>query len=268
MKPAFYNSPSYRKKQSTLTIRNWEAGIYDHLRKNVKRVCVRKGCVKSFLVKPVDPKKYCSQSCAAKVNNLKRSPGSPVSNIRLAKLYKSGFSMGEIAEKLDVSVHKVDYWLRKFKTPKRSLSEAIYLKHNPNGDPFKIKTSLTIEEAKLLGLGLGLYWGEGSKRGNRAVSLSNSDPNLINKFIEFLIKICQIDKKRLKFWLQVFNDTNPQKSLNYWCKKLNVKPDQFCKTTITPSRGKGTYKRKCKYGVLTVHFGNVKLKKVLLLMLK
>lgn len=268
MKPAFYELPSYKKKQSTLTKRHWKGGAYSHLRKRVKRSCVRKGCGKTFFVTPSDPKKYCSQSCAAIVNNLRRSQGPPVFKSRLATLYQNGLSANEIAGKLGTSSNKVTYWLRKFQIPKRSLSEAIYLKYNPNGDPFKIKKNLTAEETKLLGFGLGLYWGEGSKKSTYGVRLANTDPRLINKFLEFLIKICQINTQKLRFWVQVFDDTDPERALKFWCRKLNVKPEQFYKTIVTPSRGKGTYKEKCKFGVLTVSFGNTKLRKRLLSMLE
>jgi len=212
MKPAFYNSPAYKKKQSTLTKSDWKK--------------------------------------------------------QLIKFYRHGFSSKEIAEKLGFSENKINYWLKKLKISQRSISEAIYLKHNPNGDPFKIKTNLTPQEFKLLGIGLGLYWGEGSKKGTYDVRLSNSDPKLIKKFLEFLIRICQINTNKLKFWLQIFDDTNPQEALNFWCQELNIKPDKFYKTTITPSRGPGTYRKKCQFGVLSVHFGNIKLKKKLLSMLE
>lgn len=267
MKPAFYKTPAYKRKQSALTKQHWASGAYNHLRKKVKRTCRRKGCDKSFVVVPSSPKKYCSQSCAAKANNLRRSPGPPLPESKLAILYQKGLSANEIASKLGVSERKINYWLNKLQIPKRSLSEAIYLKHNPNGDPFRMKADLNIEEAKLLGMGLGLYWGEGTKKNTQAVKLSNTDPELIKKFLEFLTKICRVDTQKIRFWLQVFDDTDPEKALKFWSRKLNAKPEQFYRVTITLSRGKGTYKEKCKHGVLTINFNNVKLKNRLLSML-
>ena len=84
----------------------------------------------------------------------------------IKKLYLSGKSMSEVADKLGFSRHKVAYWMKKMKIPRRSRSEAGYLKYNPNGDPFRIRTNLGIEESFLMGLGLGIYWGEGSKSRN------------------------------------------------------------------------------------------------------
>lgn len=239
----------------------WKTGFYNHLRKRVKRSCARKECDKTFSVTPSDPKKYCSQSCAARVNNLRRSQGPPISKNRLISLYRGGLSANEIAKKVDLSPSGVNYWLKKFKVSKRSLSEAIYLKQNPDGDPFCIKKNLTPEEKQLLGLGLGIYWGEGNKASKSTMAVSNSDPRLIEKFIEFLIKVCQIDIKKLRFNLLVFNDANPEKALRYWCKKLKVSKDKFNKMTTIPPQGKGTYKRKSKYGICCVTFSNIKLKR-------
>lgn len=268
MRPAFYDSPSYKKKQSNIAKKNWQKGVYSHLKKRVNRGCANKNCKKSFLTQPAESKKFCCQSCAAKVNNLRRSQGSPLPEKQLVFLYKNGLSANDIALKTGVSANKITYWLKKFGVKKRSLSEAIYRKHNPNGDPFKIKKILTPEEKKLLGIGIGLYWGEGSKKSTNGIQLSNSDPKLIKIFFKFLIKICQVNTQKIKFWLHVFDDTDPKKAKKFWCRQLKVDPEHFYKTTISPSRGKGTYKEKCKYGVLTINFGNIKLKKKLLKMIE
>jgi hypothetical protein len=73
---------------------------------------------------------------------------------KLEKLYKSGLSMQEIADKTDWSYRQIVYWMDKNKIPKRSRSEATYVKRNPDGDPFKIKNKLTPEERELKGYGV------------------------------------------------------------------------------------------------------------------
>ena len=96
---------------------------------------------------------------------------------RLKRLYSRGFSMMEIAGKMGHSPSGIKYWMDKLNIPRRSRSEATYLKRNPNGDPFKIKNKLNKNEILLKGLGLGLYWGEGDKSpNNTSVRLSNTDP--------------------------------------------------------------------------------------------
>jgi len=181
----------------------------------------------------------------------------------LVKKYNDGKSMQDIAQEMSCSLNKVKYWMDKHKIPIRSISEAIYLKNNPDGDPFKIKDPRNKEEALLKGLGLGLYWGEGTKADKYSVRLGNSDPALIKYFIQFLLKIYDINKKDFKFGLQLFNDSNPDEMLNFWTRYLGVNKEQFQKVVITPSRGAGTYRKKVKYGVLTAYYHNKKLRNII-----
>jgi len=49
------------------------------------------------------------------------------------------------------------------------------IKYNPNGDPFEIKTNLDKGEQFLKGLGLGIYWGEGTKTSIHSLRVANTD---------------------------------------------------------------------------------------------
>jgi hypothetical protein len=182
----------------------------------------------------------------------------------LSSLYlKEGLSSAEIAKRIGCSTNKINYWLLAHRIPKRGISEAIYRKRNPDGDPFTFKYPTTRQEAVLYGLGIGLYWGEGTKRNKGSIRLGNSDPLLILKFIEFLRVICGIDIGRLKFGLQIFGDMDSSKTLSFWKRSLNAKSEQFYRPIITPYRGVGNYRQKTKYGVLTVYFNNKKLRDII-----
>ncbi len=115
-------------------------------------------------------------------------------------------------------------------------------------------------------MGLGLYWGEGNKRNKTSIRLGNTNPALIKKFIEFLMMMFNISTSKLKFGLQIFSDLSERKVLKFWLaelKKFNIEREQFSKVIVTPARGVGNYREKSQFGVLTVHFNNVKLKKIL-----
>ena len=189
------------------------------------------------------------------------------SEAQLKKLYaEEKRSAKEIARMSNCSEHKVNYWLEKHLILKRSISEAIYVKHNPRGDPFKIREVETLADAKLFGLGLGIYWGEGNKKNKNSVRVGNTDPRLVQNFIKFLIRIFDIDTPKLRFGLQIFSDVPRKKALQFWLdmlREFNIKKDQFFKSTVTPRRGVGNYREKSKHGVLTVHFSNSKLKRIL-----
>lgn len=166
-------------------------------------------------------------------------------------------SAAEIAKLCECSINKVNYWLNKYKIPKRSIADAVYIKWNPHGDPFAIRKISTIQLAFLYGAGLGLYWGEGNKSNKVSVRLGNTDPRLIKFFIKFLDEIYQIDKTKLRFGIQIFSDMPPKDVLMFWQKHLGVSSSQFYKKlVVTPARSLGTYHHKTKHGVLTIYFNN------------
>lgn len=169
-------------------------------------------------------------------------------------------SVAEIAQTYACSEHKINYWMDKYGISKRSISDAIYLKRNPGGDPFLFCSPRNKRDAFLYGLGIGLYWGEGNKRNKLSVRLGNTNPHLIKKFIQFLTEVYSIETSKLRFWLQIFSDMSEKEALSFWTKTLNISRKQFSKTTVTPSGGVGTYREKTKHGVLSVYFHNKKLR--------
>ena len=173
-----------------------------------------------------------------------------------------------ISRHFGCSMNKVNYWINKYNIKKRTISEAIYQLKNPSGDPFLIKQPKTLEQGILFGLGLGIYWGEGLKRGRGGVRITNTDSKMVRKFINFLEKFCGIDRNKLRFSIQIFKDIVPKKALDYWTNELGAKKEQFYKTIISKVRGRGTYKYKSEYGVVIVYFNNIRLKKIILEMIE
>jgi hypothetical protein len=178
------------------------------------------------------------------------------------------WSTSHIARYVRCSENKINYWLSKYEIKKRTISDAIYELRNPLGDPFLIRKPKTLKQGILFGLGLGIYWGEGLKRGKGAVRLTNTDAKMVRKFILFLEKFCKINRNKLRFSIQIFEDISKEEALTYWMHELNIKRAQFYKTIVSKVRGEGTYKYKSKYGVIIVYFNNVKLKKIILEMIE
>lgn len=187
-----------------------------------------------------------------------------IDKIELQNLYRSGLSMMDIAKKEGMSNSGVAYLMNKYGIKSRSRSEATYVKRNPNGDPFRVKKNLGAGDLFLKGLGLGLYWGEGDKGQNTQARISNTDPRLIRRFREFLIKIYRVEKKKIRYSLIVFNDGREAEAIKFWTKELDIQRPQLGKVTEIPSRGKGTYKKKSMLGVLTMSVSNKKLKEIIL----
>ncbi|MBU1102357.1 hypothetical protein KJ853_01725 [Patescibacteria group bacterium] len=186
----------------------------------------------------------------------------------LLRLYsKEQKSVTEIAKKFRCSAGRINYWLFKYRISKRSISEAIYIKHNPEGDPFRFVLPKNLKEAELFGLGIGLYWGEGTKANKTTVRIGNSDPALLKKFIEFLVKFFSISKDDLKFHLHTFTDIDIEEAREYWMKRLGIKKGQFYKPFVSITGKLGKYRNKSKYGVLTLYYGNIKVRNILISLL-
>lgn len=168
-----------------------------------------------------------------------------------------------IASKLGCSEGRVNYWLSKHTIQKRSISDALYQNWNPSGDPFTIQPIKTLKQAMLYGLGIGLFWGEGTKSNKVTLRLGNTDPRLIKVFIKFLVELYEIDTRKLRFGLQIFSDMPQKQALRFWQKFLQVPSSQFQKVVVTPARSLGTYRNKTKHGVLTVYFNNKKLRDII-----
>lgn len=184
-----------------------------------------------------------------------------LSQKRLKHLYlDSKMSMFEIATDLDVSVSTVNWWMKKYQIPKRLRSDANYEKYNKNGDPFIIKKIASTDDAILYGIGVGLFWGEGNKVSTTSLRLGNTDPALIKNYLRFLREFCGVQEEKIRFGLQIFNDSNPVAAKKHWISELAASEDQFMPTiSIIASQGKGTYRKKNQYGVVTVYVNNIKL---------
>ena len=179
----------------------------------------------------------------------------------LERLYIcDGKSMKVIAEELGFSVHKIQYWMNKHSIRRRSIADALYQWHNPDGDPFVFIPPKSTEDYQLYGLGIGLYWGEGTKASKTSVRLGNTDPELIKKFILFLECFYSVQRADMHFGLQIFTDIDEQKALDFWQNTLKIGSHQFYKVTRTISGSIGTYRKRSQYGVLTVYYNNRKLR--------
>lgn len=97
-------------------------------------------------------------------------------------------------------------------------------------------------------LGLGLYWGEGSKYPN-AFELTNSDAGILKVWMEwckeFLPDLC------LRFTVFAHADVDEEEAINYWKIQLSIdSPVKFYRAI--PKSSKGTRKGKLPYGTFRI----------------
>jgi len=105
-------------------------------------------------------------------------------------------------------------------------------------------------------IGLIIWWTEGTKaykdkRGKNTwvynVDVTNTNPEIIKLFLDFLRKDVKIDESRLKLQLQIHKGDDQCAIENYWSNLTNIPKQRFTKTIIRPQGNKiGKSRGTCK----------------------
>ncbi len=182
----------------------------------------------------------------------------------IKKLYRSGYSLSEIAQKMGTSSSGVKYILTKGGVKLRSRSDAIRIKHHKRLDSYSctLPKKVPVSLKKLYVTGLALYWGEGSKTGN-TVAIANSDPFLILTFLNFLRKVCHVDEKRLHILIHYHNDQNERDLVTFWSNLTKIDKKQFYVSTVHNKFKKDSTKR-LKFGTISLRYADSLLHKDIL----
>ncbi len=107
-------------------------------------------------------------------------------------------------------------------------------------------------------LGLMLYWGEGDKTGNYLVALTNTEPKIIEFFLKWLRKYFEIDEKKIRGRLYIWENLNEEKAKRFWSERLNIPLDQFTKSYLSKSKAK-IKKKRHENGVCRISYGSTKI---------
>lgn len=195
-------------------------------------------------------------------------------------LRKKGFSIGEIAIKLNKQKSTISYWCKDIPLSKNQIdrisdkSKTYGLKsilinsqraREKRLDDIKNYSELgkndlkNISKRDLFILGLSLYWGEGYKKGNDEFGFTNSDPVIIKTIIKWLNEIYLIDNKEfiLRVSINKIHQKRDSEIIKYWSKNTGTKIEQFTKTSFIKSEAKKIYKdNKTYYGTLRIKVRN------------
>lgn len=184
------------------------------------------------------------------------------------KLRKSGRSIREITQQLGVSKSTVSLWCRDVKLTsqqtkalERRMLEGFHRGRMKAAQLKQAEKAVRIARMQQEGrvllsnitrrdlflLGLGLYWGEGTKSG--LAKFSNSNLVLLKLFIRWLEDIWGIPRKQLSFLLLINEKhrTRIQEVLRYWCRTLRVSENQFTKPVLIKAKTQKNYNDFPKY---------------------
>ncbi len=115
-------------------------------------------------------------------------------------------------------------------TKKQKREKRLQLIYNTEKQYWILLTKRELELA-----GLCLYWGEGTKLINGPISINNTDPGVMKFVLHWMIKGLGISKKSIKVRLQLYNDMNIKKEINYWHRELKIPLSQFAKPYVKKS---------------------------------
>lgn len=182
---------------------------------------------------------------------------------RIEKAYiDQKLSEKQISDEFNISPGKIRRILDSRHIVRRTRSEAIrclYITKFGKKE-YQLKSILSHEEELLKISGVMLYWGEGTKYGNK-VAFSNSNPDMIRVFVKFLRVICGVDEKRLHVALHYYEDHIPTELTKFWSNVTGIPAEQFYKPFLHPRRDSGTYRNPSRYGTVSIQYSDSKLLK-------
>ena len=174
--------------------------------------------------------------------------------IKVSKSTLSGWLSGmplsekRIRELRDFSPQRIERYRNTMRSKKEARLNEVYKKVS--------KDVGSLSERDLFLAGLFLYWGEGTKRSNYSVVLTNTNPAMLKLFIKWL-ELFNVKRKDLKIKLHLYSDMNIKKGLDFWSKELKIPLSQFRKTYVKKTSLKSiTYKNGFGKGTCCAMFDN------------
>ncbi len=211
---------------------------------------------------------------------------------RAIQLRLEGLSYGQIQKLLlGISKSTLSLWLKevplsdearkKIAVRSREKSLAGFIKRNKEQTALAIKRRDDILELaqseirevsreNLFIVGIALYWAEGYKRVRKvkgreitahSISLTNSDPLLVQMFLRFIREICNVPEEKITADLRIFKHIQEDEAISYWSKITKIPKSRFGKVHIfvsLSSKGKRPFNR-LPFGVIQIRINNTQL---------
>ena len=187
--------------------------------------------------------------------------------IQAIALRKQGFSYNEIRQKIPVAKSTLSLWLKTIKLKKEYrdklysrqieiLARGVHSQKERREKQIKeiivrakqeISYPLSHQAYQLFGT--ALYWAEGSKTKDCAVT--NSDPNLILFMIKWFEDVFGIQPCSLKVSLNIYNQQSERNIKRFWSELCGIPLENFGKSFIKPIN-KGFKKNNLYYGTIKI----------------
>ena len=197
-------------------------------------------------------------------------------------LRKRGFTYVEIAKMVGVSKSTVSNWLSRemwsvkvkednMRHSARENGKRISLLNTARGNQYKKvyaeaeRSAVTefkhYKQNPLFIAGLMLYVGTGDVKSPNLIRVTDSRPEIHALLIKFITEYLGVSREKIRFWVLLYPDLNPEACSRLWSKKIRIPMSQFHKYQVI--EGKST-KRILRFGVGNTIIGSTVLKKKLL----
>lgn len=170
------------------------------------------------------------------------------------RLRETGHSVKEIAMKVGVAKSTASLWVsdvRLSEDAKQRLLKRIKLGQYVSAERKKTKVkdaeNKYLEEARLEVktnphslkiICAMLFWCEGTKNPKSGLTFTNSDPNLVAKFLSLLRQSFVIHESKFRLCIHIHGYHSPSKQLDFWSRVTDIKKEQFIKPYLKPNTGK------------------------------
>ncbi len=172
--------------------------------------------------------------------------------------YEELLSMSQVARRLGASLDAVVYFMRRNGLNRRSALDANNNLFRQKTPSFRVRGNGSLLAKELEIAGVMLYWAEGYKSKNANwVDLANSDPKIIEVFLNFLRKTYEVDERKFRVLLYCYADQDVRKLINFWSELTGVPSRQFIKPYIRKDFRKDG--RKMEHGMIHIRYIDKKL---------
>lgn len=198
------------------------------------------------------------------------------------ELRKRGFTYDEIAKIVNISKSTISHWLSReawstqvkidnAKRAARENSKRISLlnkaRRNQNNKIYAEAEHSALVEFKhyahspLFVAGISLYMALGDHHDSSTIRISSRHLESHRIFIAFVTEFLGVPREKIRFWLILYPNLDPERCSRMWSKKIKIPISQFHKYQIVPIQ---TTKGALRYGVGNTIIGGTVSKKKLM----
>ncbi|HEX8931789.1 MAG TPA: hypothetical protein VF810_01390 [Patescibacteria group bacterium] len=131
-----------------------------------------------------------------------------------------------------------------------------------------LSTILPLTKKELFLAGLFLYWGEGGKTHKGLVSISNTDPAVLQFTLCWMQYTLDIPKEKVTVRLHLYEDMVVEEEIRFWRQTLSLPEKQFAKPYIKKSKRADLDEKGYGHGTCNLIVGNTIIKEKILMSIK